>query len=61
MVRQRKRKKEKKEVWSDWMDYHGYDDTQEKKLNESMAEDIFRFVDRVSKEPLILPLNIYEK
>lgn len=56
-----KEKKEKKEVWSDWMDYHGYDDTQEKKLNESMAEDIFRFVDRLSKEPLILPLNIYEK
>jgi len=51
---------ESKEAWSDWMDYEGYDDTPKSHLEESMAEDVERFVDRVSKEPLILPLSIYE-
>ena len=51
---------ESKEVWSDWMDYEGYDDTLKSDLEESMAEDVERFVDRVSKKPLILPLSIHE-
>lgn len=51
---------ESKEVWSDWEDYEGYDDTPKRDLEESMADDVERFVDRVSKEPLILPLSIYE-
>lgn len=49
-----------KEVWNDWMDYEGYDDTPKSDLNQSMAEDVERFVDRVSKKALNLPLNIYE-
>ena len=51
---------ESKEVWSDWEDYEGYDDTPKRDLEESMADDVERFVDWVSKEPLILPLSIYE-
>jgi hypothetical protein len=51
---------ESTEAWSDWMDYEGYDDTPKSSLEESMAEDVERFVDRVSKEPLTLPLSIYE-
>lgn len=51
---------ESKEAWSDWMDYEGYDDTPKSELEESMAEDVERFVDRVSKQQLSLPLSIYE-
>ena len=51
---------ENKEVWSDWMDYEGYDDSPKADLEEAMAEDVERFVDRISKERLSLPLSIYE-
>jgi hypothetical protein len=49
---------ENKEAWSDWSDYEGYDDTPKSDLENSMAADVERFVDRVSKGPLTLPLSI---
>jgi len=55
-----KEKKEKKEVWSDWMDYEGYDRTPKTELEKMMAEHIFDFADRTSKEPIKLPLEIYQ-
>jgi hypothetical protein len=51
---------EGKEVWSDWMDYEGYNDSSQAELEESMADDVERFIDRVSKVPLCLPLSIYQ-
>ena len=56
-----KHRRDKKELWSDWMDYSGYDDKPREQLEAEMAGDILAFIDRVSfKEPLILPLKIYE-
>ncbi len=51
---------EDKELWSDWMDYEGYNDTSQEELEVLMANDVERFIDRVSKVPLSLPLSIYE-
>jgi len=56
-----KEKKEKKEVWSDWMDYEGYDKTPKIELEKMMAKHILDFADRTSKEPIKLPLNIYQQ
>lgn len=47
-------------VWSDWMDYGGYDASPKAELESSMIEDIESFADRVSKDPLTLPLQIYK-
>jgi hypothetical protein len=55
-----KRRQNKREVWSDWMDYAGYDDRPKEKLEAEMADDILRFVDRVSASELGLPLRIHE-
>lgn len=56
-----KDRREKKEVWADWMDYEGYDERPKDALEEEMAVDLLAFVDRVSFQEIVLPLNIYEK
>lgn len=53
-------RRENKEAWSDWTDYEGYDDTPKSDLEDSMADDVERFIDRVSKDPLKLPLSLDE-
>jgi hypothetical protein len=55
-----KHRREQRELWSDWMDYAGYDDSPREKLEAEMAEDILRFIDRVSTRELVLPLQMCE-
>ena len=56
-----KHRREKKKVWADWMDYEGYDKRSKDVLEEEMAIDVLAFVDRVSSQELVLPLNIYDQ